>query len=197
MAGGAATVVAGASMLSACGDDNDQFTPIITPSPTPSAAPVTDADVLNFALNLEYLEAQFYSFAAFGTGLPASQLSGTGTQGGVTGGRQVAFTDPLVRQYAREIANDEIAHVAFLRTALGASARVASTGLTARSISGSASSRSAPRRSPAASSTWARLSVMSTIWSRRMPTRSCARRVPCCSCWAGSASRCCARPSRA
>lgn len=122
MAGGAATVVAGASMLSACGDDNDQFTPIITPSPTPSAAPVTDADVLNFALNLEYLEAQFYSFAAFGTGLPASQLSGTGTQGGVTGGRQVAFTDPLVRQYAREIANDEIAHVAFLRRNLGAAA---------------------------------------------------------------------------
>jgi hypothetical protein len=123
MAGGAATAVAGASMLSACGgDDKDAFTPIITPSPTPSPAAVTEVDVLNFALNLEYLEAQFYSFAAFGTGLPASQLSGTGTQGGVTGGRQVTFTDPLVRQYAREIANDEIAHVAFLRRNLMGSA---------------------------------------------------------------------------
>ena len=123
MAGGAATAVAGASMLSACGGgDNDEFTPIVTPTPTPSPAPVTDADVLNFALNLEYLEAQFYSFAAFGTGLPAGQLTGTGTQGGVTGGRAVTFTDPLVRQYAREIANDEIAHVAFLRRNLGTAA---------------------------------------------------------------------------
>ena len=87
-----------------------------------SAQAVTDADVLNFALNLEYLEAQFYSYAAYGTGLDNSLLSGTGTQGAVRGGRQVTFTDPVVRQYAREIAQDEIAHVKFLRTALGSSA---------------------------------------------------------------------------
>ena len=84
----------------------------------------SDADVLNFALNLEYLEAQFYVFAAFGEGLPANILTGTGTQGAVTGGRRVNFTDPIVRQYAVEIAQDERAHVEFLRGALG-SARVA------------------------------------------------------------------------
>jgi hypothetical protein len=85
-------------------------------------AAVTDADILNFALNLEYLEAQFYVFAVNGTGLPASSLGGTGARGNVRGGRQVNFTDPVVRQYAKEIAIDEAAHVNFLRAALGASA---------------------------------------------------------------------------
>ena len=85
-------------------------------------ATVTDADILNFALNLEYLEAQFYQYAVFGTGLPANMLTGTGQQGAVTGGRKVNFTDPAVASYAREIAQDELAHVAFLRNALGSSA---------------------------------------------------------------------------
>ena len=85
------------------------------------AAP-SDADILNFALNLEYLEAQFYMYAATGSGLPANLLTGTGTQGAVIGGRKVNFTDPVVSQYAQEIAADEVAHVTFLRTALGGSA---------------------------------------------------------------------------
>ena len=87
---------------------------------TPAAAQstVSDSDVLNFALNLEYLEAQFYYIASYGTPLPTSILSGSGAPGAVTGGRQVSFTDPAVRAYAREIANDERAHVEFLRLAL-------------------------------------------------------------------------------
>ncbi|MES3100002.1 ferritin-like domain-containing protein [Sphingomonas faeni] len=122
-AGGSALAVGGASLLAACGSDDQDLAPAPTPTPTPTpAAALNDADVLNFALNLEYLEAQFYAFAAFGVGLNASLLTGTGTQGSVTGGAQVPFTDTVVREYAREIAIDEVAHVAFLRTALGTAA---------------------------------------------------------------------------
>ena len=91
-------------------------------NPPPPGPQISDGDILNFALNLEYLEAEFYSYAATGAGLPANMLTGTGTQGAVTGGRMVSFSDNLVRQYANEIAGDEKAHVAFLRSALGAAA---------------------------------------------------------------------------
>jgi len=94
----------------------------LSAAPANAQAAPSDADVLNFALNLEYLEAQFYSYAVNGTGLDNGDLTGTGTQGAVTGGRKVAFTDPVVEQYAREIAADEVAHVKFLRKQLGMSA---------------------------------------------------------------------------
>jgi hypothetical protein len=131
---GSMAAVTGLTMLGACSDNDsggNGGTGVITPTPTPTPPTptptptpptLTDPDILNFALNLEYLEAQFYSFAAFGVGLPDSLLGGTGTRGQVSGGRQVNFTDPVVGQYAREIAEDERAHVAFLRQALGNSA---------------------------------------------------------------------------
>ncbi|MES2453173.1 MAG: ferritin-like domain-containing protein [Pseudomonadota bacterium] len=125
-AASATIAVGGLSLLSACGDDNDNVSPSPspTPTPTPTPAPTTfaDADVLNFALNLEYLEAQFYSFAVTGVSIPGNLLTGTGTPGAPIGGRQVTFTDPVVAQYAREIAADEVAHVAFLRSVLGTAA---------------------------------------------------------------------------
>ncbi|WIX76653.1 ferritin-like domain-containing protein [Amycolatopsis carbonis] len=83
---------------------------------------VSDGAVLNFALNLEYLEAEFYLHAVTGKGLADSMTTGTGTRGGVTGGRAVKFKTKATRQFAQEIASDEKAHVQFLRTALGSAA---------------------------------------------------------------------------
>ncbi len=77
-----------------------------------------DAAILNFALNLEYLEAEFYLRAAMGTGLADADTYGLGVQGGVTGGRAVSFDTPAIQQYAQEIAQDEQNHVRFLRSVL-------------------------------------------------------------------------------
>jgi Ferritin-like domain len=83
---------------------------------------ISDATVLNFALNLEYLEAEFYSYAVYGHGLPDSLTYGTGNRGPVDGGREVHFKTRAVGQFAKEVARDEYDHVAFLRTALANSA---------------------------------------------------------------------------
>ncbi len=102
---------------------------------------VDDTDILTFALNTEYFEAEFYLRAIYGTGLPAALTTGgqgygkspykavapgaanvyvPGAATTTTGANApVPFTDPTIAQFAMEIANDEAEHVYFLRTALG------------------------------------------------------------------------------
>ena len=96
------------------------------------AATMTEVDVLNFALNLEYLEAEFYTYAltgqsitAFGIGIDGKANPGNPSSGGtVTGGKLVTFSNNLVFSHdiALQIASDERAHVKLLRSLLGGAA---------------------------------------------------------------------------
>ncbi|GAC1617971.1 MAG: ferritin-like domain-containing protein [Candidatus Acidiferrum sp.] len=81
-----------------------------------NAQTVPEADVLNFALNLEYLEGEFYSKTVNGVYLDSSVTGGTST---ATGGAKVTFTDAATAAIAAEIASDEALHIKYLRTALG------------------------------------------------------------------------------
>ena len=112
---GAAAAV---SFAAGCGGSSSTTTAAATTTaPTTTAAPAfTDLDILNFALNLEYLEAEFYLRAVTGNGLATADI-GT-SPGAVTGGTQVTFQTPAIQQYAVEIAGHEQLHVQTLRAAI-------------------------------------------------------------------------------
>ena len=88
---------------------------------TPPA--VTDAQILTFALNLEYLEAEFYTVATTGEYIDKAvgiTITGTGTPGPTSGGQQVELFTTGLLPLIQEVAADEQAHVKLIRGALTA-----------------------------------------------------------------------------
>ncbi len=129
MAGAGAAVAA--TTLAGCSDN----APVVTPA---AATYYTDLDILNYALNLEYAESEFYLRAATGNGLAAANITaGTAspyqTVGAVTttatvNGSTVNYVQQVPNlttaqsEILNEIAYEEQQHVVFLRAALGTSA---------------------------------------------------------------------------
>ena len=77
---------AGSALLSACGNDRCRHADADADAdphadPDRQAPAQADGDILNFALNLEYLEAQFYPYAVSAPGCPAADHGGAGTHG--------------------------------------------------------------------------------------------------------------------
>jgi hypothetical protein len=106
--------VAGTAALAATG-----FAGITLASTPVKAQTDVDVEVFNFALNLEYLEAEYYLRAVTGSGIP-SNLTGGG--GSVTGGSLVPFENSAIAYMAQKIAVDELSHVTFIRAVLGSAA---------------------------------------------------------------------------
>jgi hypothetical protein len=78
---------------------------------------ITDADIFNFALNLESLEAEYYLRGTTGKGM--TDADGGDEPGIVTGGKQVPWVNDDLRQFMEEVAANELAHVRYYRRVLG------------------------------------------------------------------------------
>jgi hypothetical protein len=94
----------------------------VTPSAAqaPPPADIKDEDILQFALNLEYMEAEFYLRSTTGKGLDSADTGPT--VGEVKGGRKVNFQSKAIREFVEEVAENERAHVRFYRKTLGSTA---------------------------------------------------------------------------
>ncbi len=77
---------------------------------------------MNFALNLEYLEAEFYLRAATGSGLSSEDTGDATTTVVVPSTTLVPGLTTAQQNYIYEIAQNELDHVRFLRSALGSDA---------------------------------------------------------------------------
>ena len=106
------------------GDNNDgmQNDNDTVSQPRPNANANLDSKILTFALNLEYMEAEYYSRGASGRGLDEQGVDCGRNPGRVSGGSKVRFSKDAFQDYADELAFNETAHVKFYRKTLAADA---------------------------------------------------------------------------
>ena len=118
-------LVGGGAVLGACSDN------LLQPEPAAASASLfsqgrtggppiaTDADLFNFALNLEYLETEYYLRATTGSGIPEGDAGPNPGEVLNAPGGPVNFSTPAFAAYARELAANELAHVRYYREVLG------------------------------------------------------------------------------
>jgi Ferritin-like domain len=119
-AGMASVGLAGAAIVGSRVGSKFSFKPV----DVQAASNYSDAEILNFALNLEYLEAEFHAVSTYGATLvQLGVITESETTGPTTGGNMVKnFGASPLAFLATGLREDEIAHVRYLRSALGSEA---------------------------------------------------------------------------
>ena len=120
-----AVAALGGLAAAGCGSSHkNTTTTTVNNGATPGVA--RDVDILNFALNLEYLEAEFYTYAETGQGIEAQGIAtsgqngtgGTIAAGTTTGGVKVNFDNSVIATVNSQLADDERKHVVDLRNTI-------------------------------------------------------------------------------
>ena len=112
--GGAGLLMGG--LLAGCGGNDDNGNRKDNGGGSSYSNP-SDVAVLNFALNLEYLEGSYYTIGVNEFPIQPTDTSGDGTEGAVLGGAEVPDLGAY-EGYFREIAFDEVSHIRALRAAI-------------------------------------------------------------------------------
>jgi hypothetical protein len=79
-------------------------------APAGSLLPQSDVDLLEFPLNLEYLETEFFCWSALGYGLDAIDANLTGGGPPSIGGQSASLT-PFIRDVATQFCYQEVGHL--------------------------------------------------------------------------------------